>query len=57
VNDTFNKVFDFATNKMPTTRNSRTFEVAKELVKNGSQVSVAVSIARQLVDEVGIETE
>ena len=31
VNDTFNKVFDFATNKMPTTMNSRIFEVAKEL--------------------------
>ena len=57
VNDTFNKVFDFATNKMPTTRNSRIFEVAKELVKNGSQVSTAVSVARRLVDEVGIETE
>jgi hypothetical protein len=57
VNETFNKVFDFATNKMPTTRNSRIFEVAKELVKNGSHVSTAVSVARQLVDEVGIETE
>ena len=33
VNDTFNKVFDFAANKMPTTRNNRIFEVAKELVK------------------------
>jgi hypothetical protein len=42
---------------MPTTRNSRIFEVAKELVKNGSHVSTAVSVARQLVDEVGIETE
>ena len=57
MNDTFNKVFDFATNKMPTTKNSRIFYVAKELVKNGSHVSTAVSIARQLVDEVGIETE
>ena len=57
VNDTFNKVFDFATNKMPTTRNSRIFEVAKELVKNGSMVNTAVSVATQLVDEVGIETE
>lgn len=54
--DTFNKVLDFATNKIPTTRNNRIFEVAKELVKNGSQVSTAVSVARQLVDEVGIET-
>jgi len=57
VNDTFNKVFDFATNKMPTTRNSRIFEVAKALVDHGSHVSTAVSIATQLVDEVGIETE
>jgi hypothetical protein len=40
-----------------TTRNSRIFEVAKELVKNGSQVSAAVSVATQLVDEVGVETE
>lgn len=56
VNDTFNKVFDFATNKMPTTRNSRIFEVAKEFVKAGKGVDYAVSIATQLVDEVGIET-
>ena len=57
VNDTWNKVFDFAKDKMPTTRNSRIFEVAKKLVNNGSHVSTAVSVARQLVDEVGIETE
>lgn len=58
VNDTWNKVFDLAKgSKIPTTRNSRIFEVAKELVKKGSHVSNAVSIARQLVDEVGIETE
>ena len=38
-------------------RNNRIFEVAKELVKNGCLVSTAVSIARQLVDEVGGETE
>ena len=50
-------MFDFATNKMPTTRNNRIFEVAKELVKNGTHVSTAVSVARQLVDEVGIEIE
>jgi len=58
VNDTWNKVFDFAKdNKMTTTRNCRIFEVAKELVKNGSHVSTAVSVARELVDVVGIETE
>lgn len=59
VNDTWNKVFDFAKdNKMPTTRNYRIFEVAKELVVKGViPISVAVSTATQLVDEVGIETE
>ena len=58
VNDTWNKVFDFAKdNKMPTTRNCRIFEVAKELVIKGSMVNTAVSIATQLVDEVGIEIE
>ena len=58
VNDTWSKVFDLAKgNKMPTTRNSRIFEVAKELVIKGSMVNTAVSVARELVDVVGIETE
>lgn len=58
VNDAWNSMFDWAkNNKMPTTRNCRIFEVAKELVKNGSHVNTAVSVARQLVDEVGIETD
>lgn len=60
VNDTFNKVFDFATNKMPTTRNSRIFEVAKEIYLNGNRgynINKAVEVATNLVDEVGIETE
>lgn len=59
VNDTWNKVFDFAAkSKMPTIRNSRIFEVAKELIVKGViPISVAVSTATQLVDEVGIETE
>lgn len=58
INDTWNKVFDFVKdNKMPTTRNSRIFEMAKELVKNGSHVSTAVSVATQLVDEVGVDME
>lgn len=55
MNDTFNKMFDFATNKMPTTRNCRIFEVAKELVKEGNYVDEAIRIAVKLVDEVGIE--
>ena len=58
VNDTFNKVFDFATNKMPTTRNSRIFEVAKELYLDNDRdydIESAVQVATKLVDEVGIE--
>lgn len=55
-NDTFNKLLDAAkSSNIPSTKNQRVFEVAKELVKNGSHVSAAVSIARQLIDEVGIE--
>lgn len=57
VNDTFNKLIDIAKPHITTTRNNRIFEVAKELIKNGSQVSTAVSVARQLVDEVGIDTK
>lgn len=60
VNDTFNKVFDFATNKMPTTRNSRIFKVAKALYLDNDRdydIESAVQVATQLVDEVGIETE
>ena len=55
-NDTFNKLLDAAkSSNIPTTKNQRIFEVAKELVKNGSHVSAAVSIAKELVDKVGIE--
>ncbi len=61
VNDTWSKVFDFAKgNKMPTTRNSRIFEVAKELYLNGNRgygINEAVEVATNLVDKVGIETE
>ena len=61
VNDTWNKVFDFAVkSKMPTTRNSRIFEVAKELlIYNGTlfDVDELVNQATKLVDKVGIETE
>lgn len=60
VNDTWNKVFDFAkNNKMPTTRNCRIFEVAKELYLNrdrGYGIGEAVEVATNLVDKVGIET-
>ena len=60
VNDAFNKVFDFATNKMPTTRNSRIFEVAKALYLDNDRdydIESAVQVATKLVDEVGVETE
>ena len=60
VNDTWNKVFDFATkSKTPTTRNGRIFEVAKELYLNGKGYGIneAVEVATNLVDKVGIETE
>lgn len=54
VNDVWSKMLDMpAFNKMPSTKNQRIFDVAKELVKGGSRVSTAVSVARQLVDEVG----
>ena len=61
INDTWNKVFDFAKdNKMPTTRNCRIFEVAKELYLNGNRgygINEAVEVATNLVDKVGIETD
>ena len=59
VNDTWSKVFDFAKdNKLPTTRNSRIFEVAKELYLNGNRgygIEEAVEVATNLVDAVGVE--
>lgn len=59
INDTWNKVFDFAKdNKIPNTRNCRIFEVAKELVlKFQCDAEEAVRKATELVDEIGIETE
>lgn len=60
VNDTWNKVFDFAKyNKMPTTRNCRIYEAAKDLYLNGNRgydINEAVRVATILVDKVGIET-
>jgi len=57
--DAWNKIFDFAKyNKMPSTRNCRIFEVAKELVlKFQCDAEEAARKAAELVDEVGIETE
>lgn len=58
--DTWNTMFDWAkNNKMPTTRNCRIFEVAKELYMNYNKpvtIKEAVFVATNLVDEVGIET-
>lgn len=56
-NDLFNKMLEFTKPKYPTERNRRIFEVAKELVKNGSHVSTAVNTAIKLVDEIGIDNE
>ena len=60
INDTWNKVFDFAKdNKIPTTRNCRIFEVAKELlIHNGTlfDIDELVNQATKLVDKVGVET-
>lgn len=60
INDTWSKMFDWAKgNKMPTTRNCRIFEVAKELYLNRETLGIddAVRVATNLVDKVGIETE
>lgn len=59
VNDTWNSMFDWAkNNKMPTTRNCRIFDVAKEFVlKFQCDAEEAVRKATELVDKVGIETE
>lgn len=55
--DTWNSVLDLAkANKMPSIRNSRIFEVAKELlIHNGTifEVEDIVKQATKLVDEVG----
>ena len=44
---------------MPSTRNCRIFEVAKELYLNGDRgysINEAVEVAMNLVDKIGIET-
>lgn len=58
INDTWNSMFDWSkNNKMPTTRNCRIFEVAKEpVLKFQCDTEEAVRKATELVDEVGIET-
>ena len=53
VNDTFNKLLDVAKPNIPSTRNSRIFEVTKALVLKGDGIVTAVNIAKKLVDEVG----
>lgn len=57
VNDSFNKMLDFATSKMPTTRNNRIFEVAKALYLDNDRnysIEEAVQVATKLVDEIGM---
>ena len=58
MNDTFNKLLDVAKPNIPSTRNSRIFEVAKELYLNGNRgysIKEAVEVATNLVDKVGID--
>lgn len=61
VTNTWNTMFDWAkNNKMPTTRNCRIFEVAKELLTNPQfdyTIDTAVDVATKLVDKIGVETE
>lgn len=60
VSDTWNKLLDYTkSNKLPTTRNCRIFEVAKEILLKdwGMNYKDAVENATKFVDEVGIETE
>lgn len=60
INDTWNSMFDWTKNKMPTTRNCRIFETAKEvLVNNYKLVNVedVIYTATKLVDTIGIDTE
>ena len=59
VNDVWNTIAEIGKgSKIPTTRNSRIFEVAKELYLNGDRgygINEAVEVAKNLVDKVGIE--
>jgi hypothetical protein len=58
VNDAFNKLLDVAKPNIPSTRNSRIFEVAKELYLNGNRgysIKEAVEVATNLVDKIGID--
>lgn len=60
INDTWNSMFDWTKNKMPTTRNCRIFETAKEvLVNNYNNVNIedVVYVSTKLVDTIGIETQ
>ena len=57
-NELLSKMLDIAKpNKIPTIRNTRIFEIAKELISNGVPSSAVVNMATQLVDNIGIETE
>lgn len=68
INDTWSNGLDLAkSNQVPSVRNCRIFEVAKELLfknrdwlvllKSGVPYREIVEIAKNLVDEVGIESE
>lgn len=56
MNDLWNKMFDISkSNKYPTERNRRIFEVAKIYAEKGYMPDVSVEKAIELVDKIGIE--
>lgn len=58
-NSTFQNLMDIVkTNKLPNTRNTRIYEVSKELFLNYSQpMDVAIENAIKFVDSIGIDTD
>lgn len=57
VNDVFSKLLNEDWKKgMPSTRNNRIYEVAKEFLLKGYKIDVAIESATEFVDTIGIET-
>lgn len=56
MNDMWSKMLDISkSNKYPTERNRRIFEVAKVYIEKGYKPDVSVENAIELVDKIGIE--
>lgn len=57
--DALQQIMGFAAAQMPSERNRRVYETAKEIFLNldGYEITDAVETAKELVDAVGIETE